>query len=175
MLPSWIKSKNNIPLPTYLLAIDTTKRKLAAASSFFASSSPSKIFLARSISSSWVSSSTRPISFKYILTGSLILTLLPNWFWSNSASASATWYIWIVSPVIISKSPAKSKSGVSPSNPKSSSSPKSSSNSAGTPANNTSSSTSKSSNPSSEITISLFPINSNSSSARSSFKSYVDK
>ena len=26
MFPSWIKSKNNSPRPTYLLAIDTTKR-----------------------------------------------------------------------------------------------------------------------------------------------------
>ena len=77
MLPSWIKSKNNIPLPTYFLAIDTTKRKLLEIKMFLASSSPSSIRFAISGSSSGFKSGTRPISFKYILTGSFNCTLPP--------------------------------------------------------------------------------------------------
>ena len=71
--PSWIKSRNNIPRPTYLFAILTTSLKLASAKRFFASSSPSAILFASSISSSALKRGTFPISFKYIRTGSSIL------------------------------------------------------------------------------------------------------
>ena len=56
------------------MAILTTKRRLDSASILFASSSPASALLAYSNSSSDVSKLIRPISFKYILTGSLILT-----------------------------------------------------------------------------------------------------
>src|SRR5215216_2876546 len=36
-LPSWIRSRNSIPRPTYRLAIDTTRRRLASISFFLAS------------------------------------------------------------------------------------------------------------------------------------------
>src|SRR5699024_1704952 len=62
-----------MPLPTYRFAILTTSRKLASASDRLASISPSIIRSARLTSSSAVSRSTRPISFKYIRTGSLFL------------------------------------------------------------------------------------------------------
>ena len=52
----------------------TTRRRFASASSFFASSSPSSILCASSISLSALKSGTFPISFKYILTGSSMLT-----------------------------------------------------------------------------------------------------
>ena len=53
----------------------TTKRRLASASRFLAFSSLSAMRIASSISSSGVSSGTRPISFKYTLTGSSIAAL----------------------------------------------------------------------------------------------------
>ena len=68
--PSCIRSRNSIPLPTYLLAMLTTSLRLASQSFFFASSSPFSIFLASSISSSAESRGTLPISLRYILTGS---------------------------------------------------------------------------------------------------------
>ena len=74
ILPSWIKSKNNIPRPTYRLAILTTKRKFASANRDLAISSPCSILFASSISSWALKRLTLPISFKYIRTGSLILT-----------------------------------------------------------------------------------------------------
>ena len=76
IFPSWIKSKNKSPLPTYLLAIDTTSLKLLSASILLASSSLLLILSDKASSSSGVRSGIRPISFKYILTGSLILTSL---------------------------------------------------------------------------------------------------
>ena len=63
-----------MPLPTYLLAILTTRRRLASASLFLAFWSPFSILFASSISSSADRSGTLPISFKYILTGSSMLT-----------------------------------------------------------------------------------------------------
>ena len=74
MLPSWIKSRNCIPRPTYRLAIETTNRKLASANSCLATSSPFSIRKAKATSSSAVKRLTRPISFRYIRTGSLIFT-----------------------------------------------------------------------------------------------------
>ena len=74
MLPSWIKSKNNIPLPTYFFAILTTNLKFDSASFFLASSSPARTPFASSISCSYVKSGILPISLKYILTGSSTLT-----------------------------------------------------------------------------------------------------
>ena len=56
--------------------MDTTKRRLDSASILFAYSSPSEARCAYSNSSSDVNKLMRPISFKYILTGSLILTSL---------------------------------------------------------------------------------------------------
>ena len=52
----------------------TTRRRFASASSFFASSSPSSMRCASSISRSALRSGTLPISFKYIRTGSSTLT-----------------------------------------------------------------------------------------------------
>ena len=59
-----------MPRPTYLLAMDTTRRRLASDRRDFASSSPSAIFCASTISSSPDSKGTLPISFRYTLTGS---------------------------------------------------------------------------------------------------------
>ncbi len=53
----------------------TTRRRLASASLFFATGSSSAIRIAYSISSSGVSSGTRPISLRYTLTGSSIAAL----------------------------------------------------------------------------------------------------
>ena len=174
MLPSWIKSRNNIPRPTYLLAIDTTNLKFAAASSFLACSSPSRIRFASSISCSWVNKSTRPISFKYILTGSLILTLEPNWFISSSSS---DWlYILFVSPKSISRSLPKSRFAISSSPVSSSvstSKPSRSSRSSAPPAMKSSSSISNASKPSS-ISMWFSLIASIRFSYASSSKSYLD-
>ena len=73
-LPSWIRSRNSIPRPTYLLAMLTTRRRFASASSFLASSSPSSIRWASSISRSALKRGTFPISFRYMRTGSSMLT-----------------------------------------------------------------------------------------------------
>src|SRR5215212_3869496 len=88
-LPSWMRSRNSMPRPTYRLAIDTTRRRLASISFFLASwpwrsvrcSSrrrvevslrPSSIALARMTSCSAVRSGTLPISLRYMRTGSLV-------------------------------------------------------------------------------------------------------
>ena len=63
-----------MPRPTYLFAMLTTSLRFASASLFLALSSPSAIRFARSTSSSAVRSGTLPISFRYILTGSSMLT-----------------------------------------------------------------------------------------------------
>ena len=89
MFPSWIKSKNNSPRPTYLLAIDTTKRKLDSAKTFLASSSPSAALMERFISSSVVSRDMRPISLRYIRTGSLIFTSLVKSSSSKTTTSSS--------------------------------------------------------------------------------------
>ena len=52
----------------------TTRRRFASARRFFASSSPSSILCASLISSSAERSGTLPISFKYMRTGSSMLT-----------------------------------------------------------------------------------------------------
>ena len=74
IFPSWIRSRNGIPRPTYFLAMLTTRRRLASVSCFFASSSPASTRFASSTSCSVVSSGTFPISFRYIRTGSSVLT-----------------------------------------------------------------------------------------------------
>ena len=63
-----------MPRPTYRLAMETTSRRLASASRCLARSSPCRMRSASSISSSGVSRGTRPISFKYTLTGSSMAT-----------------------------------------------------------------------------------------------------
>ena len=52
----------------------TTSRRFASVSFFFAASSPSSTLFASSISSSVLRSGTLPISFKYMRTGSSVLT-----------------------------------------------------------------------------------------------------
>ena len=73
-LPSWIRSRKSIPRPTYLFAMLTTRRRFASARRFLAASSPFSILFASSISSSAERSGTLPISFRYIRTGSSMLT-----------------------------------------------------------------------------------------------------
>ena len=70
--PSCTKSRKLIPRPVYLLAIETTKRRLASINLCLAYSSPSCFFMARAYSSSAVRRGTVPISFRYILTGSSV-------------------------------------------------------------------------------------------------------
>ena len=95
MFPSWIKSKNNIPLPTYFFAILTTNLRLDSASFCFAASSPANTFFASSSSSSYDKSGILPISLKYILTGSSILMpsilarSMSSTFISSTASSSS--------------------------------------------------------------------------------------
>ena len=59
-----------MPLPTYFFAMDTTSLRLEEIRISLASLSPASILLAISGSSSGFRSGTRPISFRYILTGS---------------------------------------------------------------------------------------------------------
>ena len=59
-----------MPRPMYFLAMLTTSRRLASVRAFLASSSPCSMSLAYSTSCSARSSATRPISFRYIRTGS---------------------------------------------------------------------------------------------------------
>ena len=63
-----------MPRPTYLLAMLTTSLKFASAKRDLAISSPCSIRFANSISSCALRRLTRPISFKYMRTGSFILT-----------------------------------------------------------------------------------------------------
>src|SRR5579864_1898456 len=70
MLPSWIRSRKLIPRPMYFLAIETTRRRLASVSLCLLSSSPASMALARVTSCSALSKATRPISLRYIRTGS---------------------------------------------------------------------------------------------------------
>src|SRR6266568_2478902 len=70
MLPSWIRSRKDMPRPMYFFAIETTRRRFASVSLCLASSSPASIALARVTSCSALSSATRPISLRYIRTGS---------------------------------------------------------------------------------------------------------
>src|SRR2546426_372847 len=72
--PSWIRSRNSMPRPTYFFAMLTTRRRLASIRRRFASSSPRSIRLASLISSAELSSGTLPISLRYIRTGSSMLT-----------------------------------------------------------------------------------------------------
>ena len=96
MFPSWIKSKNSIPLPTYFFAILTTNLKFDSANFCLASSSPSITFFANSNSSSKLSNGIFPISLKYILTGSSTLipskfiVLISSTFMSSTFSNSST-------------------------------------------------------------------------------------
>ena len=99
ILPSWIKSKNNKPLPTYLLAILTTKRKLDSASLFIASSSPCATLSLNSNSSSGLNKEILPISFKYIRTGSLIFISLVSSLSSNIIGSSSITFGTPSSPV----------------------------------------------------------------------------
>src|ERR1700736_2297838 len=69
MLPSWIKSRKDMPRPMYFFAIETTSRRLASVSLCLASSSPASIALASVTSCSALSSATRPISLRYNRTG----------------------------------------------------------------------------------------------------------
>ena len=78
----------------------TTKRRFASERRFFAASLPSLIAIASLISSSEVKSGTRPISFRYTLTGSSIATPSMPMPFSSSAVSFATFVrstssIWI--------------------------------------------------------------------------------
>ena len=99
MFPSCIKSRNNIPRPTYLFAMDTTNRRFDSAKILFASSSFSAALLAYSNSSSLVSRLMRPISFRYILTGSFI-------FISFDKVNSSTMFSLVTSPLASSSLPS---------------------------------------------------------------------
>ena len=70
-----MRSRNCIPLPRYLLAMLTTRRRLASESLFLAAISPFAILFANSVSSSDERRGTLPISLRYILTGSSIAML----------------------------------------------------------------------------------------------------
>jgi len=89
-LPSCTKSRKLIPLPVYLLAILTTRRKLASINLSLATGSPSDLRLASSSSSSAVNNGTVPISFKYILTGSSVPTPSSKPTLSNSTISSSS-------------------------------------------------------------------------------------
>ena len=103
----------------------TTRRRFASASFFLASISPCSIRCAKSTSSSAVKSGTFPISFKYIRTGSSMLTPsgIDKSIFSISSSSGT-------SPLAsISKSKSSSASGTSPSGIRSTSTPSDSRNS----------------------------------------------
>jgi hypothetical protein len=70
MFPSWMRSRNDMPRPMYFLAMLTTRRRFASVSWRRASSSPCSIAIAYSTSCSLRSRGTRPISRRYMRTGS---------------------------------------------------------------------------------------------------------
>ena len=72
------------------MAILTVSRRLASESFFFASSSPSSIRFASSISSSELNNGILPISFKYIRTGSSVPTPSSRSIASRSTSSSSS-------------------------------------------------------------------------------------
>src|SRR3981081_380141 len=103
MFPSWIRSRKDIPRPMYFLAMETTRRRLASVRRCLASSEPASMALARSTSSAAVRRLTRPISFRYIRTGSSRETesiISISICWSSSASS------------LSSKSPAVSETSM---------------------------------------------------------------
>ena len=79
-----------MPRPMYFLAMLTTSRRLASVRAFLASSSPCSMSLAYSTSCSARSSATRPISLRYIRTGSSSDTESMASAVATSSSSSST-------------------------------------------------------------------------------------